>query len=167
MGTILKVFIELVTIFLLLFVLCLVTLLCPTLRPRELSLPGSSVHGIPQARIHCSGLPCAPPGDLPNPGIKPRAPPLQADSLPFEPPGKPMNTAGRRLFLLQGTFPTQESNWGLMHCPWILYQNFVVYVLDFLASRHVGSSLPNQGLNLHPVYWKAVLTTRPPGKSPN
>ena len=82
MGTILKVFIELVTIFLLLFVLCLVTLLCPTLRPRELSLPGSSVHGIPQARIHCSGLPCAPPGDLPNPGIKPRAPPLQADSLP-------------------------------------------------------------------------------------
>ena len=32
------------------------------------SLPGSSVHGILQARI--LGLPC-PPGDLPNPGIKP------------------------------------------------------------------------------------------------
>ena len=29
------------------------------------------------------------PGDLPNPGIKPRAPVLQADSLPAEPPGKP------------------------------------------------------------------------------
>ena len=28
-----------------------------------------------------SGLPCPPPGDLPNPGIKPRSPPLQADSL--------------------------------------------------------------------------------------
>ena len=35
------------------------------------SLPGSSVHGILQARI--LGLPC-PPGDLPNPGIKPMFP---------------------------------------------------------------------------------------------
>ena len=29
------------------------------------------------------------PGDLTNPGIKPRSPALQADSLPSEPPGKP------------------------------------------------------------------------------
>ena len=29
-----------------------------------------------------------PPGDLPNPGIKPQSPALQADSLPAEPPGK-------------------------------------------------------------------------------
>ena len=29
------------------------------------------------------------PGDLPNPGIEPRSPALQADSLPAEPPGKP------------------------------------------------------------------------------
>ena len=36
-----------------------------------------------------SGLPCPPPGDLPNPGIKPKFPALQADSLPSEPPGKP------------------------------------------------------------------------------
>ena len=34
-----------------------------------------------------SELPCHPPGDLPNPGIKPWSPTLQADSLPFEPPG--------------------------------------------------------------------------------
>ena len=32
-----------------------------------------------------SGLPCLPPGDLPNPGIEPRSPTLQADSLPSEP----------------------------------------------------------------------------------
>ena len=31
------------------------------------------------------GLPCPPPGDLPNPGIKPRSPTLQVDSLPSEP----------------------------------------------------------------------------------
>ena len=36
-----------------------------------------------------SGLPCSPPGDLPNPRIKPKSPVLQAGSLPSEPPGKP------------------------------------------------------------------------------
>jgi len=36
-----------------------------------------------------SGLPCPPPGDLPNPRVKPRSPALQADSLSDEPPGKP------------------------------------------------------------------------------
>jgi len=33
-----------------------------------------------------SGLPCPPPGDLPNPGIKPGSPALQADSFSSEPP---------------------------------------------------------------------------------
>ena len=36
-----------------------------------------------------SGLPCPPPGDLPNPGIEPRSPALQVDSLLSEPPRKP------------------------------------------------------------------------------
>ena len=35
-----------------------------------------------------SGLPCPPPGDLPKPGIEPRSPALQADSLLSEPLGK-------------------------------------------------------------------------------
>ena len=35
-----------------------------------------------------SGQPFPSPGDLPNPGIKPRIPALQEDSLPAEPPGK-------------------------------------------------------------------------------
>ena len=38
---------------------------------------------------HCSGFPFPSPEDLPNPGIEPRSPALQADSLPSEPPGKP------------------------------------------------------------------------------
>ena len=33
-------------------------------------------------------LPLPSPGDLPDPGIEPRSPTLQADSLPSEPPGK-------------------------------------------------------------------------------
>ena len=36
-----------------------------------------------------SGLPCLPPGDLPNPGIKPKSPALQADSLPLSHQGSP------------------------------------------------------------------------------
>ena len=35
-----------------------------------------------------SGLPSPSPENLPNPGIKPRPPKLQADSLPSEPPAK-------------------------------------------------------------------------------
>ena len=37
-----------------------------------------------------SGLPFPSPGDLPNPGIEPRSPALQADALSSEPPGKPL-----------------------------------------------------------------------------
>ena len=43
--------------------------------------------GILQAIV--LGWPSPPLGDLPDPGIKPRSPISQADSLPFEPPGKP------------------------------------------------------------------------------
>ena len=62
---------------------------------------------------------CLPQGDLPNPGIKPRSPALQTDSLPSEPSGKPKNTGSPQL---QGIFPTQELNWGLLNCRQILYQ---------------------------------------------
>ena len=37
---------------------------------------------------YCSGLPFPSPGDLPNPGIEPRSPALQVNSLPTEPPGR-------------------------------------------------------------------------------
>ena len=55
--------------------------------PLDCSPPGSSVHGILQARI-LSGLPFPSPGDLSNLGIKPRSPALQANSLPLRPPGR-------------------------------------------------------------------------------
>ena len=44
---------------------------------------------------YCSGLPFPSPGDLPNPGIEPGSSALQADSLPTELPGKPMNSMRR------------------------------------------------------------------------
>ena len=60
--------------------------------------------------------------NLPNPGIEPRSPSLQADSSPAKPPGKPKNTGVGSLSLLQQIFLTQESNRGLLHCRRILYQ---------------------------------------------
>ena len=62
-----------------------------------------------------SGQPFPSPGDLPNPGIEPRSPALQADSLLAEPQGKSENTEVNSLLLLQWIFPTQESNWDLLH----------------------------------------------------
>ena len=59
---------------------------CLTMLPHGLeSWSSSSVHGILQARV---GL-AFPSGDLPDPGIEPGSPALQADSLLFERPGKP------------------------------------------------------------------------------
>ena len=69
-----------------------------------------------------SELPFPSPGDLPNPGIESRSPALWADSLPAAPQGKPKNTKVGSLCLLQRMFLAQESNWGLLHCRWILYQ---------------------------------------------
>ena len=61
--------------------------------PMDYSLPGSSVHGIFQARIlKCIAIPFSRKGDpspgSPDPGIEPGSPALQADSLPPEPPEK-------------------------------------------------------------------------------
>ena len=61
-------------------------------------------------------------GNLPNPGIKPRSPTLQVDSLPTEPPGKPKNTGMGSLSLLQRIFATQEWRWCLLHCRRIFFQ---------------------------------------------
>ena len=82
-----------------------------TIQPMEFSRPG-----------YWSGQPFPSPEDLPNPGIEPRSPALQADSLPAEPQGKPKNTGVGSLSLLQWIVLTQESNRGLLHCRQTLYQ---------------------------------------------
>ena len=79
-------------------------------------------HGLSSARLFCpwgfsrqeywSGLPCPPPGNLPNPGIEPRSPTLQADSLPSEPPGKPSPP---------GDLPNPGIEPRSPHCRLILY----------------------------------------------
>ena len=111
-----------------------------------------------------SGLPFPSPGDLPDPGIEPRSPGLQADSLPTE------------LFLIRSL-----SKWGkkkghtektvkVKKCSYTLLL-LIILILYFIhsghAMQHVGSQFPNQGWKPSPLHWKpGVLTTGPPAKSP-
>ena len=68
------------------------TVICHTLPPVGFS-----------RQEYWSGLPFPSPGDLPDPGLEPGSPALQADSLPSEPPGAQMKhnleskTAGRNI----------------------------------------------------------------------
>ena len=65
-----------------------VTQLCQILcDPMNCSPPGSSVHGILQARI-LEWIAISFSRDLPDPGIEPRSPALREDALTSEPPGK-------------------------------------------------------------------------------
>ena len=100
---------------------CLVTQLSPTLCDLiDCNPSGSSVHGDSPSKNPGVGCRAFLQGNLPNPGIKPRALTLQADSLSSEPPGKPMNIGVGSLSLLQGTFLTQEFNKSFLHCRQIL-----------------------------------------------
>ena len=71
--------------------------LCPTL----CNSMDFTIHRILQARIlEWVTVPFS--RDFPNPGIKPRSPSLQADSLPAEPQGKPTKEALFRIILYYG-----------------------------------------------------------------
>ena len=101
-----------------------------TVLSRSVMFNSLQPHGQEPTRLLCpwgfsrqkyrSEFPCPPPGDHPNPGIKPKSTTLQADSLPSESPGKPKNTGMGSLSPLQRIFLIQELNRGLLHCRWIL-----------------------------------------------
>ena len=55
----------------------------------DCSPPGSSVHGDFPSQEYYNGLPFPSPGVLPDPGIEPGSPALEADAITSEPPGKP------------------------------------------------------------------------------
>ena len=81
--------------------------------------------------------------------------------LPAEPPGKPKNTgvvalkqlrsssSSSSLFLLQWIFPTQELDWSLLHCRWILYQ---LSYQGILHVKHIPKG--QQTLEYAPGKWK-------------
>ena len=69
------------------------------------SPPVSSVLGNLSRQEDWSELPCPPPGDVSDPGIKSGSPALQADSLPAELPGKPHNIQSHLKY-----FPLKERD---------------------------------------------------------
>ena len=64
---------------------------------------------------HWSGLPFPSPGDLPHPGIKPRSPALHVDSLPSEPPEKPLLHDSSGIFMEASSW---KRNWLLTQFFW-------------------------------------------------
>ena len=67
----------------------LVTKSCTTLAtPWTMACQALLSTGFPRQEYR-SRLPFPSPGDLPDPGMEPRSPAMQADSSPSEPPGKP------------------------------------------------------------------------------
>ena len=97
-----------------------------------------------------SGLPCPSPGDLPDPGIEPRYPALQADSLTSEPPGKP-KTEWRRAFLE------------------VCQDSFCLFVFDLCASHAKFSLHDFSRVQLFATPWtvaaQAPCTRGFPGKN--
>ena len=79
--------------------------------------------GMLQARI-LEWVPCPLPGNLPNPGIEPRSPALQVDSLPCEPPGKPLRS-------LVAIFPTMEKA-----------QQGMIWIISMVNKCRMGKTTP-------------------------
>ena len=102
--------------------MCISRSACLTLcNPMDCSPPGSPVHGILR-QAYWSGLPFPSPRYLPVPGMEPRSPALQADSLPAEPQGSPRILEWVAYPFSSGSSRPQELNQGLLHCRQILYQ---------------------------------------------
>ena len=94
-----------------------------------------------------SGLPCLPPGDLPDSGIEPispASPALPADSLPPEPLGKPHVLPCWRVNREHGAKPN-HSNWAISR-PASLSNT--VYVSEVILDHQV-TSCPSSWLNIH------------------
>ena len=98
---------------------CVCVCVCVLSHVRLFDIPWTVAHHAPLfmeffRQEYWSGLPFIPPGDLPDPGIKPeshQSPSLQADSLPLAPPGKPLlwlkaNVKG------EGVLPVSELAWN-------------------------------------------------------
>ena len=119
----------------------------------DCSLPGTSVHGILQARIR-SGLPFPSPVDLPDPGIEPRSPALQEDSLPTELWGKPT-----KITLLRNIYDMKMCSWqrrGENH-QWVCTTGFQFFniVCMFLNVYYWGNVSETQSdpFSLHFCVW--------------
>ena len=101
-----------------------------------------------------SGLPFPSPGDLPNPGIEPGSPALQADALSSEPPGKPQPKQHRRVLFFFFTLflaliicrlfkDGHSDSCGMtLHC--IIDKELISKICKYITHTDQSSQQPNQ-----------------------
>ena len=131
-----------------------------SLRPHRLSACQAPLFMGISRQEYWNGLPCLPPGDLPNPGIKPRSPALQADSLPAEPQGQE-----------SGSEITQSCL--TLVTPWIVAYK-VSPSMEFSKQEYWSvlsfpspGDLPDPGIEPGSLAsWQMLLPSKPRGKLP-
>ena len=115
-----------------------------------------------------SGLPFPSPGDLPNPGIKPGSPELQADALSFEPPEKKAKSTANQLCL--SSFCLSVGQIFVEPPPWLaVIKNPPAHVGDsgsiFESERSPGPMKWNE-IHSSILAWKIPWTEEHGGYSP-
>ena len=127
---------------------------CPTLcNPMDYL-----VHGISRPE-YWSGQPVSSPGGLPNPGMEPRSPALQADSLPAEPQGSPHCTseASKMLHIDYTSIKRNkiklknEKKTLLVPFPFSMVWALSVSLIKKEISGHLGREQPSPGLPVNIV----------------
>ena len=94
-----------------------------------------------------SVLPFPSPGDLPDSGMEPRSPALQADTLPSEPPGKPLYFYKDYLFFCAFPLSKQLHFWRSPYFSWALVLGllilvyFIVTLTPWMSFLHLDQNL--------------------------
>ena len=145
--------------------------------PLDCSPPGSSIMGFSRQE-YWSVLPFPTPGDLPDTGIEPRSPTMQADALASEPPGKPSepertsNTDFSRCLhhacvcsVISNSFDPMECSPPRFLCPWHFPGKTTGVDCHFLLQGIFLTEGSNPPL-LHLMHWRAGSSPVEPPRKP-
>ena len=102
-------------------------------RVRFFATPWTVAHQAPLSmgfsrQEYWSGLPFPSPGDLPNPGIEPWSPALQADGLSSEPPGKPRDSLTRYCYYPHFADEASKIQKDQLTCPEPHSKSIVMFI---------------------------------------
>ena len=102
-------------------------------------------------------MPFPSPGVLPDPGIKPRSPTLQADTLPSEPPGKPLSTDIQKEIIVCG-FLGEASRLRLFVTPWTVARQAPMSMGFFRQEYWSGLPFPSPRFVIYSLYYVKVVS---------
>ena len=137
--------------------MCLVTQSCLTLCiPMDYSPPGSSVHGYSSGKNTGVGCHALLQG-LPNPGIKPRSPTLQEDSMLSEPPATDLINQAyvSGAFLMEDSIKNQTEKKRIGRASRLVNQNTSMYHTEW-PQLQVDRSSFVRNLTLYLFIWLLI-----------